>query len=53
MIVRQVCARCGKLLGHIELHYNVNPDTVSHGICRECVDELLAAWAAYKEVEDE
>jgi hypothetical protein len=50
MIVRQECAKCGKLLGHVELHYNVKPDTVSHGTCRKCADEILAA---YKEVEDE
>ena len=50
MIVRQVCARCGKLLGHVELHYNVKPDTVSHGLCKPCDDVILAA---YKEVPDE
>ena len=50
MIVRQLCARCGKLLGHVELHYNVKPDTVSHGLCARCGDEILAA---YKEGEDE
>jgi hypothetical protein len=53
MIVRQVCAKCGKLLGHVELHYNVKPDTVSHGLCKEHADELLRELAAYKGAPDE
>ena len=50
MIVRQVCAKCKKLLGHVELGYDVELGTVSHGPCARCGDEILAE---YKEESDD
>jgi hypothetical protein len=49
MKIPVVCASCGKLIRHIELGYDAPPDAVSHGLCQEHADEILAA---YKEVGD-
>jgi hypothetical protein len=36
-----ICAVCGKRLGEIELGYEAKPETVSHGLCKDCAEKEL------------